>query len=124
METKTYLTPNYDKALEALGWIKFENNPVYARQVRRDRYEICFHVDFYGMQAVTESWVADGKITFDHLCTSLVNEFEAAAAKTITYSLTYEILLMLTADFYHHNRDLENGDKYKNLYEQLSHRKY
>ncbi len=124
LEDTKYFTPNYDKALEQLDWLKFESHPIYYRKVRIDRFEICFNVDFYGQQLVYENWINENKITIDELSTLLVKGFEATCAKTICAVLTYDMLLLLTADFYYHNYNKKLHNFYKEQYEKFSGKKY
>lgn len=119
-----YETPHYTKALKQLGWQQFENHPIYFRKIRQDRYEICFNVDWRGQDKIYNDLVENKQITIDQLSQLLVRGFEAVCAKTICNTFTYDILLILTADFYYHSMNKELHEKYKNEYEQLTDKKY
>lgn len=118
-------TPAYDDCMKELGWMKFEDNPVYyRREAERDRYAVTFTVDFKAYQKLYEDMVNDGKGTKEQLLVMLSDIIRCAGTIVYCKTLELEILFMLTADFYLHNRDNEMHQKYKDLYEQLSGRKY
>lgn len=125
-----YNTPIYDKCLVNLGWVKFENNPIYIQKLTPEwgqnekwKFIISFNADFHGQQEIYENMLYKG-IAFEQLENMLKSSFTKGTANTFVETLSYEVLLMLTADFYYHNSDKENHYKYKQLYEQLSSKKY
>lgn len=137
--TVNYNTPNYDKALFELGWQKFEEHPIYFKKnIRKEdftnkeitEYIVSFHVDFEGQQKIYEKMFnlvapfTKDSMTHENMVNLLKRGFMAAAANNICKELRYDILLMLTADFYHHNRNNTLHQKYVYEYEKLSGKKY
>lgn len=118
-----YETPACDQALFEQNWIKFGNIPVYFKKLvnGKEGYMISFHLNFKGDQLFYEKLQMEGKEI-----TPLMNArtYGPITANTITKNLTYEILLLLSADFFYHNLDFKNHLLYVEKYEALSGKNY
>jgi hypothetical protein len=123
MSEYTYDTPQVDDILQTDGWMKFEDHPIYFRKLSK-QYMITFQVDFTSYQKLYEQHINEGKMHKEVVAVYLKTGFTKPAANHIVTNLTYEVLLMLTADFYHHQGDTDRHEKYKQQYEQLSGKKY
>jgi hypothetical protein len=128
MLSNKYYTPNFDKVLAEANYVRFGEHPIYIQKCNNDKsngekpyYRIIFDLIHKDYSKLQETWV--DKISeerFKEVTLNTIRNF----CYTISEDLKYETLLMLTADFYSHNNDLENFNKAKELFNQISFRDY
>ena len=123
MLSNKYYTPNFDKILSDAGYVRFGEHPIYIQKCvcEKSYYRIIFDLIHKDYSKLQETWV--DKISeerFKEVTLNTIRNF----CYTISEDLKYETLLMLTADFYSHNNDLENFNKAKELFNQISFKDY
>ena len=123
---KVYDTPKIDIIMTELGWQKpLGEVPIFVKEntnYNKDTYAfiMTFPVDFHGLYGIYEKWINEG-----HDVRKSLENIEAVWTKMyVTKDMYDSTLLMLAADFYHHNFDLAKASEWQMKYEKETGKSY
>ncbi len=136
-----YITPRIDAVLASTGYWRCNEAPVYLaihpdyKPGDKVKYKIVFPIPainltcmekWFDMETPAISEMLDGKEFVMAKVEEAVKRFDVWSAVTYTSDRVNiaHVIYALTADFYYHECDWKNHDKYVRFYETLSGRKY
>lgn len=117
-----YITPNLDRILATVGWIRPNEAVLYYRKNDDPKYnyKVTFACDsFY----IMETWFEKHKDKIEN--NYIINAFENYYTNTFTTDKVLDdVILALTADFFWYEGNDELHNKYKKLYEESTGKPY
>ena len=123
---KVYDTPKIDIIMTELGWqTPLGEVPIFVKEntnYNKDTYSFIrtFPIDFHGLYGIYEKWINEG-----HDVRKSLENIEAVWTKMyVTKDMYDSTLLMLAADFYHHNFDLAKASEWQMKYEKETGKSY